>query len=206
MTDNTANRDTLMDKADRLDTLNTPDLREWIGLTREADRLRRELSGVPAQGRFTAAIAQHGSPQDALRAVKFEVDALTERLKEASETKLRIENERRELDDILRQVTSQLITKGRTLRERQKALQGDKGVIARTRAARSEAIASLVDAGLPLRIADRQAKPTLIDIEGLEQELADLPSEIERNSTLLTSYAGRVELYLAQAAHDEEVA
>lgn len=206
MTDNTANRDTLMDKADRLDTLNTPDLREWIVLTREADRLRRELSGVPAQGRFTAAIAQHGSSQDALRAVQFEVDALAARLKEASETKLDIENDRRELDDILNPVTSQLITKGRTLRERQKSLESDRGVIARTRAARSAAIASLVEAGLPLRIADRQAKPTLIDIEGLEQELADLPGEIERNSTLLKSYAGRVELYLSQTTHDEEAA
>lgn len=206
MTDNTANRDMLMDKADRLDTLNTPDLREWIVLTREADRLRRELSGVPAQGRFTAAIAQHGSSQDALRAVQFEVDALTARLKEASETKLDIENDRRELDDILNPVTSQLITKGRTLRERQKALESDRGEIARTRAARSAAIASLVEAGLPLRMADRQAKPTLADIEDLEQELADLPGEIERNSTLLTSYAGRVEFHLSQTTHDEEAA
>ena len=125
MTDNTDTRDTLMDKADRLDTLNTPDLREWIAATREADRLRRELSGVSAQGRFTAAIAQHGSPQDALRAVQFEVDALTERLKEASEKKLRIENDRRELGDILNPVTSQLITKGRTLCERKKRVGND---------------------------------------------------------------------------------
>ncbi|MCP1317845.1 hypothetical protein [Halomonas sp. 707B3] len=206
MTDNTANRDTLMDRADRLDALGSPERREWIELIRKADRLRRELSGLPAQGRFTAAIAQHGSSQDALRAVQFEVDALTERLKEATESKVVIENDRRELDDILNPITTQLITKGRTLFERQKALESDRGEIARTRAARSAAIASLVEAGLPLRMADRQAKPTLIDIEGLEQELADLPGEIERNSTLLTSYAGRVELHLSQTTHDEEAA
>lgn len=197
----------LIDQARRLDALNSPEFTEWLGLTRQADRLRRDLSNVRAQGRFTAAVAEHGSPQDAVRAVQFEVDALAERLHEATVAGSDAEQGRRELDELLNPVTSRLITRGRQLRERKQAQEGDhrgNGLIDRARADREKAVASLMEAGLPRRMADRQAKPTLADIEALEQELAEIPGEIERNQDQLTSYVARVELYLADTAHDDE--
>ncbi|WP_280554564.1 hypothetical protein [Halomonas sp. 25-S5] len=200
------NRDALMGKARCLDDLNSADFREWLGLTRQADRLRRDLSNVRAQGRFTAAVAQHGSPAEALRAVQYEVEALTERLHEATVAGSDAEEDRRELDALLNPVTSGLITKARALRERKAALEGGRGHIERARTSRERAIGDLVEAGLPRRMADRQAKPTLADIEALGRELAELPGEIERNDALLTSYAGRVELYLAETTHEEEAA
>ncbi|MBZ9568509.1 hypothetical protein [Modicisalibacter tunisiensis] len=204
MTD--TNRDALMGKARCLDDLNSAAFREWLGLTRQADRLRRDLSNVRAPGRFVAAVAQHGSPSEALRAAQYEVEALTERLHEAAVAGSDAEQDRRELDALLNPVTSDLITKGRTLRERKSALEGERGHIERARTAREKAIGDLVEAGLPRRMADRQAKPTLADIEALEHELAEIPGEIERNDALLTSYAGRMELYLAETTHEEEAA
>lgn len=196
----------LVARARRLDDLNSPELKEWLGLTRQADRLRRDLSNVRAQGRFTAAVAQHGSPSEALRAVQYEVEALTERLHEATVAGSEVEQDRRELDALLNPVTSRLISQGRQLRERQAALKGERGEIERNRRRREQAINDLMEAGLPRRMADRQAKPSLADIEALEHELAEIPGEIERNGTLLTSYAGRVELYLAETTHEEEAA
>ena len=193
----------LVERARRLDDLNSPEFTQWLGLTRQADRLRRDLSNVRAQGRFTAAVAQHGSPSEALRAVQFEVEALTERLHEAALAGSDAEQDRRELDALLNPVTSRLITRGRQLSERKGALEGERGEIERIRQRRERAINDLVEAGLPRRMADRQAKPTVADIEALEHELAAIPGEIERNGALLTSYAGRVELYLAETTHEE---
>lgn len=204
MTD--TNHDALMGKARCLDDLNSAAFREWLGLTRQADRLRRDLSNVRAQGRFTAAVAQHGSPSEALRAVQYEVEALTERLEEAAAAGMETDQDRRKLDTLLNPVTSRLITRARTLREHKSALEGERGHIERARTAREKAVAALVEAGLPRRMADRQAKPALADIEALEHELAELPGEIERNDALLTSYAGRMELYLAETTHEEEAA
>lgn len=204
MTD--TNRDNLVERARRLDDLNSPEFTQWLGLTRQADRLRRDLSNVRAQGRFTAAVAQHGSPSEALRAVQFEVEALTERLHEATLAGSDAEQDRRELDALLNPVTSRLITRGRQLRERQTALEGERGEIERSRQRRERAINDLVAAGLPRRMADRQAKPSFADIEALEHELAEIPGEIERNGALLTSYAGRAELYLAEIIHEDEAA
>lgn len=197
----------LIDQARRLDALNSPEFTEWLGLTRQADRLRRDLSNVRAQGRFTAAVAEHGSSQDAVRAVQFEVDALAQRLHEATVAGSDAEQDRRELKEMLNPVTSRLITRGRQLRERKQALEGDyrgNGLIERARTAREKAIGDLVEAGLPRQMAHRQAKPTMADIEALEQELAEIPADIERNQDQLTSYTARVELYLAETAHDED--
>ncbi|MCE8053168.1 hypothetical protein HOP61_17900 [Halomonas daqingensis] len=200
------NRDNLIERARRLDMLASPELKEWLGLTRQADRLRRDLSNVRVQGRFVAAVAQHGSPSEALRALRLEVQALTERLEEAAAAGMEVEQGRGELDALLNPITSALISKGRQLRERQAALGGERGEIERNRQRRQRAINDLVAAGLPRRMADRQAKPGIADIEALEHELAEIPGEIERNGALLTSYAGRVELYLAETTHEEEAA
>ncbi|WP_081135487.1 hypothetical protein [Halomonas sp. BC2] len=196
----------LVARARRLDDFNSPEFKEWLGLTRQADRLRRDLSNVRTLGRFTAAVARHGSPAEALRALQFEVEALAERLEEAAAADMEVGQDRGELDALLNPITSALISKGRQLRERKFALEGDRGEIERSRRRREQAINDLMEAGLPRRMADRQAKPNLADIEALEHELAEIPGEIERNGTLLTSYAGRVELYLAETTHEEEAA
>lgn len=202
MTDTT----NLMERARRLDDLSSPDFKEWLGLARQADRLRRDLSNVRAQGRFTAAVAQHGSPSEAMRAARFELEALSERLRETAVAGSDVNQDRRELDALLNPVVSRLMTKERELHGRKAALEGERGEIERARNARKQAIENLIEAGLPRRLADLNAKPPIADIEAMEHELSEIPSEIEHIRDSLCSYAAKAELYLAEITDEEEVA
>lgn len=190
--------------AHRMDDLNSPEFTEWLGLMRQADRLRRDLINVRAQGRFVAALEQHGSPAEAVQAATDDIDELTQAVEQANAAFRRANRDREQLKEALNPVTTALIDEARELRERNAALSGERGEIQRSRERRERAIGELMEAGLGRELAEQQARPAVADIDALEQELADIPGDMERNSALMSSYSGRLELYLAGADSDND--
>lgn len=193
-------------RAQRMDDLNTPDFTEFLKLIRQADRLRESLSNVRTQGRFIAASEQHGGTAGAVRAAQAEVDALSERVQNAVAAQAQASTDRSELDALLSPVTSELIDDARTLRERKASLDGERGEIQRSCQRREQAIGELMEAGLIHDTAEQQAKPSVADIESLEHELSSIPGDLERNAVLLTSCAGRLEMYLTNADSEDDAA
>lgn len=187
----------LSDRAQRLDDLNTPHFSKFLKLSRQADHLRREIANIRAQGRFTAAIEQHGSPDNAILAAQTELDELASIVEHAKAALQRVNDDRQQMDKALKPVTRSIIDNARRLRERNAALSGERGEIQRSRERRERAIGELMEAGLERELAEQQAKPTVADIEALRCELAAIPGDMERNSALMSSYAGRLELHLA---------
>lgn len=185
------------DRAERLDDLNSPEFTQWIGLSRQADSLRRKLMNIRTQGRFTAAVAVNGCLAEAVQAAHVEVEALSALVQNAADAQALVHDDRRELSRMLNPTTSHLIDNARRLRERNAALSGERGEIQRSRERRERAISDLVEAGLDRELAEQQARPTVADIEALRCELAAIPGDMERNSALMSSYAGRLELHLA---------
>lgn len=190
--------------AHRMDDLNSPEFTQWMVLMRQADRLRRDLTGVRAQGRFIAALEQHGSPAEAVKAATNEIEELTQAVEHANAALRRAHADRLQLKELLNPVTSTLIDEARHLRERSVVLDGERGEIQRSRERRERAIGELMEAGLGRELAEQQARPTVADIDALKQELVDIPGDLERNAALMSSYSGRLELYLASADSDND--
>lgn len=182
--------------AQRLDELNSPEFTEYLILTRRADRLRRDLISIRAQGRFIAALEQHGSPAEAVKSATDEIAELTQAVEQAGAALRRAKSDRHHLQEVLNPVTSSLIDEARHIRERSVLLEGERGEIQRSRERRERAIGDLIEAGLGRELAEQQAKPTVADIDALKQELADIPGDLERNASLMSSYSGRLDLYL----------